>query len=144
MRKKAKKPQPTNRQEWKEDIENEIITLQDEIDIAFEGMEVNESVKAMIENAISEFKYRANLVIDGFKVDTDIAFAEKDLFENMLEKVYYNEHPANDYEVERMRDIVEDNIGGQFVEAKTMAEQIKLDEFIESLRENPYQLKMIA
>lgn len=44
----------------------------------------------------------------------------------------------------KMIDILEISRGGQFVPTNSLAEQIKLDDFLASTYDNPYQLQLIA
>jgi len=64
------------------------------------------------------------------------------LLENMLDEIYYGRATANDEEIERMIDLTSEK--GVFIKINSLAERIKVDEFIEELTVNPYQLKLIA
>jgi len=140
MAKNTKKPPPPTRQDWKNEIENEIDLLNEDID----ELDLPEEMVLAIEKKINKFKERLNEAIDLFEVTPEIAVENDTFLENMLDQVYWNKIPAGVYELDRMVDIIEMNRGGQFVPTDSLAEQIKLDEFLASIANNPYQLQLIA
>jgi len=141
MKKNTKKqPQPPTRQDWKNEVENEIELLQEDID----ELDLPEEMVLAIEKKIAQFKERLNQAIDLFEITPEIAVENDTFLENMLDQVYWDKIPAGVYELDRMVDIIETNRGGQFVPTESLAEQIKLDEFLASTANNPYQLQLIA
>jgi len=126
------------RKQWKKEAEDEIITLQEDIDM----MELPEDKAKELEALILNFKQRLDSTISLFEITTEIAIDEDCLLENMLDEVYYGRAIANETEIERMIDLTSEK--GIFIKINSLAERIKVEEFIEELTVNPYQLKLIA
>ncbi len=126
------------RKQWKKEAEDEIITLQEDIDM----MELPEDKAKELEALIQNFKQRLDSTISLFEITTEIAIDEDCLLENMLDEVYYGRAIANETEIERMIDLTSEK--GVFIKINSLAERIKVEEFIEELTVNPYQLKLIA
>jgi len=126
------------RKEWKDEAENEIDMLNESID----ELDLPEDMVLAIEKKINEFKARLMDSISLFEITTEIAIDEDCLLENMLDEVYYGRAIANETEIERMIDLTSEK--GVFIKINSLAERIKVEEFIEELTVNPYQLKLIA
>ena len=144
MKRKYQKPKPPTRQDWKNEAENEIILLQEDIDEIADEFGLSEAAILGIEKLINKFKGRLNEAIDLFAVTPDIAMETDDFKEDFLRAIDHGEIKANEDDIERMVSIVEENKSGQFVPTESLAEQIKLDEFLASTCNNPYQLQLIA
>jgi len=140
--KKQTKYEKNLRHEWKSEAEDEIILLQESID----ELELDEKTVLELEKLINKFKVRLNDTIELFKLTPEIVFEQDDILEDMLTEVYYNRYTANEAELDRMKDVLEDNNKGlgYFIKAESIAEQIRVEAFIDELNENPYQLKLIA
>lgn len=125
------------RQEWKDSIDYDIDLLIDDI----EEMELPEDLFVQLSKKISEFKERVNTSISSFEITPEIALQDKDLLSNMLDEVKYDGLKEDDADC--MKDMLE--MEGYFViKAPSLSEQIKIEAFIENLKENPYQLQLIA
>lgn len=144
MKRKYQKPKPPTRQDWKNEAENEIILLQEDIDFLSDEFGLSEAAILGIEKLIDKFKGRLNEAIDLFAVTPEIAVETDDFTYDFLRAIDFNEIKATEEDTERMVSIIESNKGGQFVPCESLAEQIKLDEFLESTTANPYQLQLIA
>jgi len=138
--KSKKQPVKITRHTWKTEAEDEIIRLLEDIDT----IGLSEDNLQEVEKYIERFKIRLIEAIDTFKITAEIALENESLTEDILDEIYFGHAVASEYEIERMKDIVESENKGSFVRAESLAEQIKLDEFINELNENPYQLKLIA
>ena len=123
------------RKEWKSEAEDEIILLQESID----ELELPENTVLELEKLINKFKDRLNDTIDLFNVTPKIALADNDFFEDCLWKV----EKISDAAIERMQTEIEYR-GYTVIKAVSLAEQMKVEAFLQELSENPYQLKLIA
>ncbi len=123
------------RKEWKNEAEDEIILLQESID----ELELDEKTVLELEKLIDKFKVRLNDTIDLFNVTPKIALVDNDFFEDCLWEV----EKISDAAIERMQTEIEYR-GYTVIKAESLAEQIKLEAFIQDLTVNPYQLKLIA
>lgn len=123
------------RHEWKSEAEDEIILLQESID----ELELPENTVLELEKLIDKFKVRLNDTIDLFNVTPKIALADNDFFEDCLWEV----DKISDAAIERMQTEIEYR-GYTVIKAESLAEQIRVEEFISQLNDNPYQLKLIA
>lgn len=123
------------RKDWKNEAEDEIILLQENID----ELELPENTVLELEKLINKFKDRLNDTIDLFNVTPKIALADNDFFEDCLWEV----EKISDAAIERMQTEIEYR-GYTVIKAESLAEQMKLDAFLQELSENPYQLKLIA
>jgi len=123
------------RKDWKNEAEDEIIKLQENID----ELELPESTVLELEKLINKFKDRLNDTIDLFNVTPKIALVDNDFFEDCLWEV----EKISDAAIERMQTEIEYR-GYTVIKAESLAEQIKLEAFIQDLTVNPYQLKLIA
>lgn len=139
MKKSKKKLQLSSKTEWKEAVENEM----DDLQYAIDRIDLPEDAVLEIEKIINIYKERIGWAIDAFKVTCEMALNEDELLEEMLFEVRYGgKHIAGERAIDIMIDITSDK--GVFVKADSLAERMKLDEFIEELTANPYQLKIIA
>ena len=130
------------RKDWKNEAEDEIILLQESID----ELELPEQTVLALEKLIDSFKVRLNQTIELFTITPEIAFEEKEILEDMLTEIYYNRYTPTEAEIERMKDVLEDNGKslGYWIKAESIAEQMKVEAFMQELTANPYQLKLIA
>lgn len=147
MKKKATKydRREDHRKNWKNECENEIMTMQEEMDELADELGLSEETILRLEKIVDKFKGELNKAVDLFEVTPQIALQNDcDFLETMLDEVYYERLPLSEPERERMIDITCDGKGGQFIKINSLTEQIKLDEFLNELAENPYQLKLIA
>lgn len=130
------------RKEWKSEAEDEIMLLQESID----ELELDEKTVLELEKLIDKFKVRLNNTIELFALTPEIVFEQDDILEDMLTEIYYNRYTATDAEIDRMKDVLEDNGKslGYWIKAESIAEQMKVEAFMDELTVNPYQLKLIA
>lgn len=131
------------RQEWKNETENEIIMLQEDID----ELELPKQTVLDIEKLINKFKERLNDAIELFAVTPEIANQTEDFTENFLDEIYFDRIVIGESDIRRMIDIVESTRtgnGGIFIKIDSLSEQLKVESFLADLQENPYQLKLIA
>lgn len=143
MKKKATPKQKTDyRADWKDEVDTEIIELKDDIDNAFEGLEIDKSVIEMVQKAVKDFQERTNKAIDNFTISKEMVFDTDDLLDDCLWEMEIGNKKASDTEKERMIEITKGN--GEYVHVESLAEQIRLEDFLTTLRDNPYQLKLIA
>jgi hypothetical protein len=123
------------RKDWKNEAEDEIILLQENID----ELELPENTVLELEKLINKFKDRLNDTIDLFNVTPKIALADNDFFEDCLWEV----EKISDAAIERMQTEIEYR-GYTVIKAESLAEQMKVEAFLQEMTENPYQLKLIA
>lgn len=129
------------RKDWKDEAENHIINLQDEID----SLELPAETNAALQKLFGNFKLDLNKEIDLFEVTPAIAVQNNSCFVgDILEEIDNGKISLSDEERETMVEITYKNIDGQFVKIGSIAEQMKLDDFLADLEANPYQLKLIA
>lgn len=142
MKKKSKKFDPSNgsRKDWQNDIEDEITTLLEDIDT----LELPAEMVKELEKYIDRFKVRVNERIEQFTITTGMVEAQEDLFSDILYECGMDRFSFSEYDIEQMIEIVQDNKGGTFVKASSIPEQIRLEEFMNSLISDPYQLRLIA
>lgn len=69
---------------------------------------------------------------------------ESILIDRMLSKKREDAGLRNKVDFEGIISAIENNLGVRVIKINSLAEEIKLDEFINQLAENPYQLKLIA
>lgn len=146
--KKSTYPAQDLREEWKETAADEIITLQEDLDECIDGLDLSEDTKKMIEKAVDKFKERLNDAIGLFEVTPKIAADETYFTENFLDAIYFEEGIViGESEINRMVDIVTSNRtgkGGIFFQVENLAQEMRIEQFLEELKENPCQLKLIA
>lgn len=140
MKKNKKQPPKPTRQDWKNEAENEIVLLLEDIDT----LDLPKDTVLAIEREIAKFKVRLNEAIDLFEVTPEIAVQTDDFLENILDQVYFNKIVAGEYDIDRMQDIVISNRNGLFIHTDSLVQEMKVEAFIQELQENPYQLKLIA
>ncbi len=135
MKKQNKQPQDL-RIDWKNEAEDEIIRLQEDIDT----LELPEDMVLEIEKYINRFKDRVNDAINNFEVTAEIAAKDVDLDDFLSQNKYdgLKEDDAN-----TMKDMLE--MEGYFVmKAPSLSEQYKIEAFMEDMKTNPYQLTLVA
>jgi len=136
MKKKNNKPEDL-RQDWKSLAEDEIMQLNEDIDT----LELPEDTVLEIEKYINQYKDRLNKAIDDFEVTAKIALQNNELLSEMLYEVKYNGLNVDDENT--VKDMLE--FAGYFVmKAPSLAEQIKIEAFIDEMKVNPYQLTLVA
>ncbi len=139
MKKNKKKFDPSNgnRIEWIESINDEIDYLNDDINT----LDLPEDVIKKIESEITKFRERIKDTINGLEITPTIAFAQEDLIDNMLFEAWMPAKESNaiigEYGLNTMVDILEHERGGQFVKAESLAEQMKLEAFLQDYAANP-------
>jgi len=125
---------PDARKDWKNEADDEIILMQENMDELADELGLSEETILKLEKIVDEFKERLHEVINLFEVTPEIATQTDDFMENFLDEIYYD-----------MIEIVKDNkTDCEFIEIDSLAKRIKVDEFITEMAENPYQLKLIA
>lgn len=136
MKKQNKQPQDL-RIDWKNEAEDEIIRLQEDIDT----LELPEDMVLEIEKYINRFKDRLNDRISEFEITAKIALQNNELLSDMLYEVKYDGLKADDEDT--VKCMLE--MAGYFViSAPSLSEQIKVEDFLQGLKANPYQLQLIA
>jgi hypothetical protein len=136
MKKKINKPEDL-REDWKCLAEDEIMQLNEDIDT----LELPEDTVLEIEKYINHYKERLNKAIDNFEVTVKIALQNDELFSDMLFEVKYDGLKVGDEDA--VKDMLE--YAGYFVmKATSLAEQMKVEAFIEEMKANPYQLTLVA
>lgn len=125
------------REDWKDLADDEIMQLNQDIDT----LELPEDTLLQIELYINRFKIRLNEAIDKFEVTTEIALQNKGLLSDMLYEVKYDGLNTDDEDT--VKDMLE--FAGYFViKAPSLAEQMKVEAFIDEMKVNPYQLTLVA
>jgi hypothetical protein len=135
MKKKTTK-QKDLRADWKNEFQDEFIQLQDDIDT----LEIPEDLKEEIEKYLNRFKDRVNDAINNFEVTAEIAAKDVDLDDFLSQNKYdgLKEDDAN-----TIKDMLE--MEGYFVmKAPSLSEQYKIEAFMEDMKNNPYQLTLVA
>lgn len=123
--------------DWKNECEDEIMQLNEDIDT----LELPEDTVLEIEKYVNRFKDRLNDRINDFEVTAKIALQNNELLSDMLDEVKYDGLTETD--AETMKDMLE--MHGYFVmKAPSLAEQIKIEAFIDEMKANPYQLTLVA
>ncbi len=134
--KKQTTKQKDLRADWKNEFQDEFIQLQDDIDT----LEIPEDLKEEIEKYLNRFKDRVNDAINDFEVTAEIAAKDVDLDDFLSQNKYdgLKEDDAN-----TMKDMLE--MEGYFVmKAPSLSEQYKIEAFMEDMKNNPYQLTLVA
>jgi hypothetical protein len=134
--KKQTTKQKDLRADWKNEFQDEFIQLQDDIDT----LEIPEDLKEEIEKYLNRFKDRVNDAINNFEVTAEIAAKDVDLDDFLSQNKYdgLKEDDAN-----TMKDMLE--MEGYFVmKAPSLSEQYKIEAFMEDMKNNPYQLTLVA
>ena len=136
MKKQNKQPQDL-RIDWKNEAEDEIIRLQEDIDT----LELPEDMVLEIEKYINRFKDRLNDRISEFEITAKIALQNNELLSDMLYEVKYDGLKADDEDtVKCMLEMADYFV----ISAPSLSEQIKVEDFLQGLKANPYQLQLIA
>lgn len=136
MKNKNKKPKDL-REDWKDLADDEIMQLNQDIDT----LELPEDTILQIELYINRLKIRLNEAIDKFEVTAEIALQNKELLSDMLYEVKYDGLNTDDEDT--VKDMLE--FAGYFViKAPSLAEQMKVEAFIDEMKVNPYQLTLVA
>lgn len=145
MKKKIKKAVLTDsRKDWKNDVENEIMTMQEEMDELADELNLSEETILKLEKIVDKFKASVNEAINLFTITPEDAAKDEYFVGNLLDEIAYERIAIGPSELEQMIDITNVNCRGKFVKTDSLASEIRLKEFIETLEENPYQLKLIA
>jgi len=134
--KKQTTKQKDLRADWKNEFQDEFIQLQDDIDT----LEIPEDLKEEIEKYLNRFKDRVNDAINNFEVTAEIAAKDVDLDDFLSQNKYdgLKEDDAN-----TIKDMLE--MEGYFVmKAPSLSEQYKIEAFMEDMKNNPYQLTLVA
>ncbi len=134
--KKQTTKQKDLRADWKNEFQDEFIQLQDDIDT----LEIPEDLKEEIEKYLNRFKDRVNDAINDFEVTAEIAAKDVDLDDFLSQNKYdgLKEDDAN-----TMKDMLE--MEGYFVmKAPSLSEQYKIEAFMEDMKNNLYQLTLVA
>lgn len=125
------------REDWKSLADDEMMQLNEDIDT----LELPEDMVLEIEKYINRYKYRLNDAIDKFEITAKIALQNNELLSDMLYEVKYDGLNVDDENT--VKDMLE--FAGYFVmKAPSLAEQIKIEAFMEEMKENPYQLTLVA
>ena len=136
---------PDGRKDWKNEADDEIILMQENMDELADELGLSEETILRLEKIVDEFKERLHEIINLFEVTPEIAMQTDDFMENFLDEIYYDRIVAGDYDIDRMIEIVKDNkTDCEFIEIDSLVKRIKVDEFLAEMNENPYQLKLIA
>lgn len=134
--KKQTTKQKDLRADWKNEFQDEFIQLQDDIDT----LELPEDLQKEFEKYLNRFKDRVNDAINDFEVTAEIAAKDVDLDDFLSQNKYdgLKEDDAN-----TMKDMLE--MEGYFVmKAPSLSEQYKIQAFMEDMKNNPYQLTLVA
>lgn len=138
--KRKKHIKEITRKDWQNEIQDEIVQFLDDIDTI--GL-TDEQLKG-VEKYTNFLKLRLFNRAENFKVTVEIALQNDSLVEDIISEAYYERICLGEYEIEKMKDIVEQNINGKFVRTESLAADMRLNDFMASLNENPYQLQLIA
>ena len=134
--KKQTTKQKDLRADWKNEFQDEFIQLQDDIDT----LEIPEDLKEEIEKYLNRFKDRVNDAINDFEVTAEIA--AKDIsIEDFLDQRKYDGLSTGDEET--IKDMLEME-GYAVLKFDSLAQEYKLEAFLNEIKENPYQLTLVA
>src|SRR5262245_6221317 len=140
MKNTTKKYDPSfgSRNEWKDQAENEIITLLEKID----DLELPEDKVLKLEKLVETFKRELNTCIETFSITPEmIAIQDKgELLTDLFDAIYYERIQVSESDIDRLKDIIEDNTSGQgfkVIKIENLAQEIRFEEFEQSLIDNP-------
>lgn len=134
--KKQTTKQKDLRADWKNEFQDEFIQLQDDIDT----LEIPEDLKEEIEKYLNRFKDRVNDAINDFEVTAEIA--AKDIsIEDFLDQRKYDGLSTGDEET--IKDMLEME-GYAVLKFDSLAQEYKLEAFLNEIKANPYQLTLVA
>jgi len=134
--KKQTTKQKDLRADWKNEFQDEFIQLQDDIDT----LEIPEDLKEEIEKYLNRFKDRVNDAINNFEVTAEIA--AKDIsIEDFLDQRKYDGLSTGDEET--IKDMLEME-GYAVLKFDSLAQEYKLEAFLNEIKANPYQLTLVA
>ena len=127
------------RSEWKDEIGEELEKFKEGIT----SSKFTPEIEAAIFEMVRKLRVEINEKIEGLIVTPQIAADQKDFTEDFLFDIWAEKIPVDEYNLDKMRDTVCEQTSSVFIEAKSLAEKIKVEEFIQELKGNPYQLKMV-
>ena len=134
--KKQTTKQKDLRADWKNEFQDEFIQLQDDIDT----LEIPEDLKEEFEKYLNRFKDRVNDAINDFEVTAEIA--AKDIsIEDFLDQRKYDGLSTGDEET--IKDMLEME-GYAVLKFDSLAQEYKLEAFLNEIKANPYQLTLVA
>ena len=134
--KKQTTKQKDLRADWKNEFQDEFIQLQDDIDT----LELPEDLQKEFEKYLNRFKDRVNDAINNFEVTAEIA--AKDIsIEDFLDQHKYDGLSTGDEET--IKDMLEME-GYAVLKFDSLAQEYKLEAFLNEIKENPYQLTLVA
>ena len=134
--KKQTTKQKDLRADWKNEFQDEFIQLQDDIDT----LELPEDLQKEFEKYLNRFKDRVNDAINNFEVTAEIA--AKDIsIEDFLDQRKYDGLSTGDEET--IKDMLEME-GYAVLKFDSLAQEYKLEAFLNEIKENPYQLTLVA
>ena len=134
--KKQTTKQKDLRADWKNEFQDEFIQLQDDIDT----LELPEDLQKEFEKYLNRFKDRVNDAINDFEVTAEIA--AKDIsIEDFLDQRKYDGLSTGDEET--IKDMLEME-GYAVLKFDSLAQEYKLEAFLNEIKENPYQLTLVA
>jgi len=140
-RKKIYDPSNGTRQEWIESAESEIKDLRDNIEELGLPPEIREQIDKIIEN----FKQELNTQIRSFSITAEIVMNDdnnKEIMDDILWDMWLGKIPVSDYQIDKMIDITSKE--GVFIKTSSLVEEMKIETFLEEMKSNPYQLKLIS
>ena len=134
--KKQTTKQKDLRADWKNEFQDEFIQLQDDIDT----LELPEDLQKEFEKYLNRFKDRVNDAINNFEVTAEIA--AKDIsIEDFLDQRKYDGLSTGDEET--IKDMLEME-GYAVLKFDSLAQEYKLEAFLNEIKANPYQLTLVA
>jgi hypothetical protein len=123
MKKTTKLPRPKTAQEIKID------KLKSLIEACLDRYDEEDMIAAF--NAVTRKQYK--------ELDAEEIAKDGDLMEDVLYEYRFERNVAEDYLCQTL-----ENNGWKCFKAQSLAEEIKIEAFMNDLQENPYQLKLIA
>lgn len=126
------------RSEWKDEIGEELDKFKDGIN----SSKFTPEIEAAMFEMVRKLRIEINEKIDSLIVTPQIAADQKDFTEDFLFDIWIGKIPVGEYDLDKMRDTVCEQTSSVFIKAESLAEKIKVEDFIQELKENPYQLKM--
>jgi hypothetical protein len=126
------------RSEWKDEIGDEL----DKFKEGITSSKFTPEIEAAMFEMVRKLRIEINEKIEGLIVTPQIAADQKDFTEDFLFDIWVGKVPVDEYDLDKMRDTVCEQTSSVFIKAESLAEKIKVEDFIQELKENPYQLKM--
>ncbi len=139
--KKIYDPSNGTRQEWIKAAEEEVNQLKFSINVL--GLAPN--ILKTIEEAVEEFKQELNTQIRSFSITAEIVMNDdnnKEIMDDILWDMWLGKIPVSDYQIDKMIDITSKE--GVFIKTSSLVEEMKIETFLEEMKSNPYQLKLIS